>query len=115
MKRGLAVVLFLMPLVLIACSNQTALSFTNHTECGTATITITDPTSGSNKDYTLEEGKEVTIEIDHGVTYRYNIVYAGRPDSDLTCEDKSGSVMVPSRGQSSNFELISATPTPTAQ
>lgn len=114
MKRGLTLLLCLLPVVLIACSSQTALSFTNHTECGTATITITDTSAGSNKDYTLDEAKEITIEIKHGVTYRYQVVYAGRPDSDLTCEEKSGTVMVPNRGQSSNFELISATPTPTA-
>lgn len=115
MKRGLAIFLFVLPVVLIACSSQTALSFTNHTECGTATITITNTSVGSNKDYTLDEDKEITIEIKHGVTYRYQVVYAGRPNSDLTCEEKSGTVMVPNRGQSSNFELISATPTPIAE
>ncbi len=113
MKRGLALLL-LLPLLLIACSNQTALSFTNHTECGTATITITDTSAASNKDYTLDEDDEITIEIENNVTYRYKVVYAGRSNSDMTCEEKSGTIMVPNSGQTSNFELVSATPTPGA-
>ena len=98
--------------LLVACSNETTLTFHNKTECGTAAITITNADTGNLEEYSLDEGKWLEIAIDHGINYRYEITYAGRADSDLNCEAKSGTVMVPKRGQNSSFTLIGVTPTP---
>jgi len=105
----------LLSLALAACGGETALSFDNQTECGTATIRITDTDTGNIRDYTLDEGDQIEIVIKQGVTYRYEVTYAGREDSALNCEPKSGSVMVPNRGQTSRFTLLSVTPTPAGE
>jgi hypothetical protein len=113
MKIRHSVLLFgLLIVLLAACSNETTLTFFNKTECGTATISITNADTGNLQTYSLDEGKRLEIAIDHGINYRYEITYTGRPDSDLNCESKSGTVMVPKRGQNSSFTLIGVTPTP---
>lgn len=102
-------------LLLAACSeNKTTLTFNNKTECGMASIKITNTDSGNLQEYSLDEGKELVVDIKHGVTYRYEVTYAGRPGSDMSCEAKSGTVLVPDRGQDSTFNLVSATATPSA-
>jgi hypothetical protein len=118
MNRRLYLVLAAVSLLLVlaGCRNEkTQLIFNNKTECGTAAITITNTNTGNLNEYSLDEGRELTVTIDHGVTYRYEINYTGRAGSNLECEPKSGTVLVPERGQESTFNLVSATATPTAE
>ena len=107
----------ILPLILLACStgSETRLSFDNQTQCGTATIKITNTNTGNIQEHTLSQGAILNVKVDHGVMYRYEITYTGNPDDDTVCDPKSGTVMVPRRGQSANFTLHSATPTPETQ
>jgi len=106
-----------LPLILLACSDNSdsRLSFDNQAECGTATITLTHTGTGSIQEHSLAQGERLDVKVDHGVEYRYEITYEGDPAHDLACDPKSGSVMVPRRGQSANFRLQSATATPEPQ
>ncbi|MBN1201323.1 MAG: hypothetical protein JXJ20_05645 [Anaerolineae bacterium] len=112
-RRWFLLLILVVSLLLAACQdNETTLTFTNKTECGIATIKITNTESGTVEEQALSEGRTLTVEIEPAVIYRYEVTYAGRPGSDLNCADKSGTVMVPKRGQDSNFTLIGVTPTP---
>jgi hypothetical protein len=112
-RRWFLVILLALPLILSACRDEdTTLSFNNKTECGMAAITITNTDTGNLSEYSLDEGEELVVDIEHGITYRYQIEYSGRPGTDFECEPKSGSVLVPKRGQDSTFNLTSATATP---
>ena len=99
-------------LLLAACAGDTALHFTNKTECGTATIQITNTDTGDSADYTVDEGKALTVKVKPSVTYHYEVTYAGRPDSKQSCDAKKATVMIPEKGQSATVSLISAPPTP---
>lgn len=113
--RSIVLISVVLAFLLAACDEETTLTFANQTECGVATIKVTNLESGSLNEYTVDEGKKLVVKIKPSVTYDYEIEYAGRPDSKLTCEPKSGSVMVPERGQDSNFTLIGVTATPSGQ
>jgi hypothetical protein len=96
-------------------NDDTTLTFNNQTECGTAQITVENTETGNLEEYTLEEGKEIKIKIDYSIPYRYEVQYGGQPENDVRCDAKSGTVMVPERGQNANFQLQSVTPTPQAE
>ncbi|NLX10236.1 MAG: hypothetical protein GXY36_11310 [Chloroflexi bacterium] len=114
-RRGFLLLLVLIPLLLAACDDgETTLVFDNQTECGSASIEVTNTEAGSVENYTLAEGEKLTVKISPAVTYRYAIQYEGRPDARIRCEAKSGTVMVPNRGQDSTFRLVAVTPTPPA-
>ncbi|MBN1679915.1 MAG: hypothetical protein JW966_06455 [Anaerolineae bacterium] len=113
MKYRLLLILVLgLPILLTACQGDTTLTFSNKTECGTATITLTNEETGNLEQYTLDEGKTIELKIKHSVVYNYEIQYSGRPDSNMTCETKRGVVEVPERGQNANFSLLGVTATP---
>jgi fibronectin type 3 domain-containing protein len=105
---------FVLPLILLACSNndETRLTFDNQTQCGAAAIKVTNTNTGNTQERSLDQGAKLDFKVDHGVVYRYEITYAGNPDQDIVCDPKSGTVMVPRHGQSANFNLQGATPTP---
>jgi hypothetical protein len=99
-------------LLLAACAGDTALHFANKTECGMATITITNTSTGDIEEFQVDEGKTIAVIIKPSVTYHYEVTYAGRPDSKLSCEAKKATVLIPEKGQNANVSLLSATPTP---
>ncbi len=98
-------------ILLAACAGDTALHFANKTECGMATIKITNTSTGDIEEFHVDEGKTIAIKIKPSVTYHYEVSYAGRPDSKLSCEAKKATVMIPEKGQNANISLLSATPT----
>lgn len=113
MKFGwILVVVVVFALTLTACSEDTSLTFDNQTECGLATITITNLNTGNSDVYEVAEGEKIDVKIDNNVSYRYNVEYAGPDNMDLNCESRSGTVLVPNQGQNSTFRLLSATQTP---
>jgi major membrane immunogen (membrane-anchored lipoprotein) len=113
LRRFVLLVIVLL-LLLTACARKSRLTFTNKTECGTATIRITNTDTGTLKEYTLQEGDKLEIEVDPSVTYNYEVEYAGHLDSDITCETKRASVSIP-KGQNANVKLASVTPTPQSE
>ncbi len=112
--RRTLLVWLVLPVILLACSgnSDTRLTFDNQAQCGVASIKVTNTNTGNIQEHSLDEGDELDVKVDHGVVYRYEVTYAGNPDRDIRCDPKSGTVMVPRRGQSANFTLQSATPTP---
>jgi hypothetical protein len=105
-------------LVLSACAQKTSLRFSNATECGTATITLTNADTGSGSEYTVDPGKAAEIEIEPNVEYNYEVTYPRQPDYTV-CDSKRVTTKV-SRGQTLNIRLESvrdpalAQPTPTS-
>ncbi len=104
MNRRLILVLVL-ALLLTACGNKTLLRFSNETECGAASITLTNMKTGSIKDYTVNQGKQIDIEIDPEVEYHYEVDYPRQPDY-VQCDSKKVTTMV-NKGQRLNIRLAS--------
>lgn len=108
MKRHalvLAALLVLLPAVVTACSNTTALKFSNQTQCGTATITLTNVSTGNIKEYTVEQGQELTIEIEPAVEYRYEVEYQ-RMSGSMQCDTKRVTTAL-EKGKTVNVRLTS--------
>jgi hypothetical protein len=104
MKRRLTFVLtLLLPLVLAACSNDTVINFRNATQCGTATIKITDSKTGYIRDYPVDEGKQVDIKVNPEVDLHYEVTYARQADFTV-CDDKKGTLRL-TKGQTVNVRL----------
>jgi len=94
-------------LMLAACSpGDTVITFRNRTECGTATVTLTHSGTGNERTYTVEQGKNLEITVENGVADRYQVVYERLPGP-LQCDSKSGTVLLPNRGDSAAFTLES--------
>jgi hypothetical protein len=107
-KRRFLLPLMLMlvpPLVLAACAQKTQLRFSNETACGTATIALTNMATGNIKEYTVDQGKETTIEVEPGTEYRYEVTYPRQPTG-LVCDTKRVTTQV-SKGQTLNIKLAS--------
>ncbi len=121
MQRLALVFLILLSVVLTACSSKTALTFNNQTECGTATIILTNMETGNLKDYTVDEGQEIEIELDPERDYSYEVQYPRQPDY-LQCDSKTVIVALDD-GQTLNVrleneldeELLAATATAEAE
>lgn len=113
--RRILLLVALASILLAACTRNTTLTFKNETDCGLATILVTNTETGNGEEYTLDEGDDLEIEIESGVEYRYNVNYAGPEGTELECESKSGSVLVPRNGQNSTFRLVAVTQTPTPE
>jgi hypothetical protein len=106
MKRRLILVLFfLVPLVLSACANKTILRFSNETDCGTATISLTNAKTGHIRDYTVDQGKEIEIEVDPNVEYRYSVTYPRQPNY-IVCDAKKVTTVL-AKGKTVNVKLES--------
>lgn len=87
-RRWFLLVIVLVPAMLAACgSDKTGLSFKNATECGTATINITDTSTGNIKTLTVDQGKSSEVKLKSKVTYRYTVEYPKQP-GDLQCDKK---------------------------
>lgn len=97
--------LLLLPALLTACSTETALHFHNDTECGAATITLTNVKTGNIHEYTVEQGKDLKIEVDEMVEYHYEVVYP-RSSSGMQCDTKNVSTML-EEGKIVNIHLTS--------
>ncbi len=84
------VVLLWILLLLAACGddNKTALKFNNQTECGRATIALTNKDTGNIKEYHVDQGKTLEVELEPGVAYNYVVTYAGPGQAGLTCDTK---------------------------
>lgn len=101
----LLVLLLALPVLLAACTQTTALKFTNATECGTANITLTNTNSGNIREYTVAEGESREIEIDPNVPYRYTVEYP-RMTGAMQCDTKNVTTML-EKGQTVNVRLES--------
>jgi hypothetical protein len=104
-------------LLLAACADQESnIHFTNKTECGTATIKLTNTDTGDETRYTLDEGQDLDVDVKPSVAYNYDITYEGYPSDTpgmrLACDAKKGTITIPQRGQDANINLTSVTPTP---
>lgn len=106
MKRRLIFwLIFALPLVLAACSNDTVINFHNATQCGAATIQITDSKTGYTRDYTVDEGKQVKAKVNPNADLHYEVTYARQED--LTrCDAKKGTLRL-TKGQTVNVRLES--------
>jgi hypothetical protein len=107
-KRPLLLPLLLMlvlPLLLAACAQKTQLRFSNETACGTATIALTNMATSNIKEYTVDQGKETTIEVKADTEYRYEVTYL-RQSSGLVCDTKRVTTQV-SKGQTLSIKLAS--------
>lgn len=110
--------LFIGALLLTACVQKTALRFANRTECGTATITLTNMETGNASEHTVDEGKTVEIEIEPNVEYRYEVTYP-RLDDFMQCDPKTVTTLL-DKGKTLNITLDNVRdpalqPTPTPQ
>ncbi len=105
MRRQFFAVLLASVFLLAACTQKTALRFTNETECGTATITLTNTNTGNITEHTVSEGKTVEIEIDPNVEYHYEVKYPRQPNY-VICDTKRVTTVV-SKGQTLNISLQS--------
>jgi hypothetical protein len=105
-RHALRILLLLfVSLALAACTPKTALHFSNETECGTATITLTNIETGNLADYTVNEGEQIEIELDPNVQYRYEVTYPRQPDS-MQCDPKTVTTML-EKGTTLNITLES--------
>jgi apolipoprotein N-acyltransferase len=109
MKNRLTTLLALMLMLvlsLVACSsNKTQLHFSNKTECGTATIVLINTETGNQKEYTVDQDKNITIEIEPNTPYRYEVTYPRQPDF-VVCDSKSVTTQA-ARGKTINITLAS--------
>lgn len=97
-----------------ACTNkETRVTFKNEADCGTATVTLQHSQTGNERVYMVEQDKSVEITIDNGIAYHYEITYERLPGA-IQCDSKSGTILLPNRGDNVSFALESATPTPEA-
>ncbi len=105
--RNLVMILLLVgATALTACAEpKTALRFTNATECGTATIKVTDTQTGNLQEYSLDEGDTLEIELKPNVQYRYEVEYPRQPGY-IVCDAKRVTTMLP-KGQTLNVRLES--------
>lgn len=106
-SRNYVVLLFLVTTVLLgACTSQkTALRFINETQCGTATITLTEVATGTVIEQSVDEGGTVEIELKPNVQYRYEVEYPRQPGY-IECDAKRVTTMLP-KGQTLNVRLES--------
>ncbi|MBN1565631.1 MAG: hypothetical protein JXA10_17430 [Anaerolineae bacterium] len=105
-RRLLSLLLILLALlILTACTPKTALRFSNETECGPATITLTNTETGHLADYTVDEGKEIEVELDPNVKYHYEVTYPRQPDY-KQCDAKTVTTML-EKGTTLNIALES--------
>jgi hypothetical protein len=102
-RRLIFLLIFILPLVLAACSNDTTLNFHNATQCGPATIKITDSKTGFTRDYSVDEGQDVKAKVTPNVDLHYEVTYDRQ--SDLTvCDAKKGTLRL-TKGQTVNVRL----------
>jgi hypothetical protein len=100
---------------LSACSTKTTLRFENNTQCGTATISLTNTSNSDTKQYTITQGDSVSIDIKENVTYTYHLQYAGQPGESV-CDPKDATIQVQQRGQTTiDLRSATATPNPTTE
>ncbi len=117
-RRFVFLLVLLLPLLASACTGKTALRFSNETECGSATIKLTNMDSGSLQEITVEQSKSVTVELKPNVEYRYQVDYPRQPGY-ITCDSKNVTTQL-TKGQSLTVRLTSVrdaslfTPEPTA-
>ncbi len=107
MKRPTLILILLLalPVLLAACSQTTTLKFTNATECGAATITLTNTNSGNIQEYIVDQGNSREIEIVPNVPYRYTVEYP-RMTGAMQCDTKNVTTML-EKGQTVNVRLTS--------
>ena len=108
MSRRIAILMLvalLTPLVLTACTQKTALRFSNETDCGTATITLSNIETGNLKKYTVDQGKEIEIELEPNVDYQYEVTYLRQSDF-MRCDSKTVATML-EKGKALNITLDS--------
>lgn len=98
-------ILLLLSAVLAACSPTTALNFSNETQCGTATITLTTVKTGNVKEYSVEQGKELKVELEPAVEYRYEVEYPRTSDR-MQCDTKRVTTAL-EKGTTVNVRLTS--------
>lgn len=105
MRRLLVGLVVALPVLLVACTGKTMLRFSNETECGTATITLTNIKTGSVSEYTVDQGSRIEIELEPDVEYRYEVEYPRQPDY-MQCDSKRVTTML-SKGKTLNIRLTS--------
>ncbi len=105
MKRFVFMLLILLPLTLTACAGKTVLSFDNQTECGTASIILTNLQTGNISEHSVAQGKEIEIELDPETEYSYEVEYPRQPDF-MQCDTKTVVVALDD-GQTLNVRLES--------
>ncbi len=93
----------ILSLLLAGCANKTALNFYNKTDCGTATITLTNSVTDDSKDYTVAVGEKVEVELTPDVEYSYEVTYPRLPDMTM-CDSQKAVTMLP-KGQTLNITL----------
>lgn len=118
-QRILLTLLTGMLFILAACTQKTALRFSNETECGAATITLTNTETGNIIEKTVNEGETVEIEITPNVEYHYEVQYPRQPNY-IICDAKRVTTLL-EKGQTLNISLQSVRdpsleqPTPTGE
>lgn len=107
MKRLALIIpmLIVLSAALTACSTETQLRFTNESECGAATIALTNMDTGNIDEFTVEEGDSHEVDLDPMVEYHYEVTYPRMANS-IQCESKRVTTMV-EEGQSVNVSLTS--------
>ncbi|GEM_PF-1546428 len=105
-RKTVMIVLLVGTIGLTACAERkTALRFTNATECGTATIKLTDTQTGNLQEYSLNQGDTLEVELKPNVQYRYEVEYPRQPGY-IVCDAKRVTTMLP-KGQTLNVRLES--------
>jgi hypothetical protein len=104
-QRVSIILLFSGALLLAACVQNTALRFSNKTECGTAAITLTNMETGNASEHTGDEGKTIEIEVEPNVEYRYEVTYPRLEDL-MQCDPKTVTTML-DKGKTLNITLDS--------
>lgn len=106
MRRGVLALGLALILSLAACSTQSELRFTNRTDCGPATILLTNTVTGGTSTYTLEQERTLAIQVEAEVVYRYEVTYPRDPARQIECEPKTVEVRL-RPGQRLNISLES--------
>lgn len=106
MRRGILALGLALILSLAACSTQSELRFTNRTDCGPATITLTNTVTGSASTYTLAQEQTLSLRVEAEVLYRYEVTYPRDPARQIECEPKTVEVRL-RPGQRLNISLES--------
>jgi len=105
-RKTVMIVLLVGTIGLTACAERkTSLRFTNATECGTATIKLTDTQTGNLREYSLNQGDTLEVELKPNVQYRYEVEYPRQPGY-IVCDAKRVTTMLP-KGQTLNVRLES--------
>lgn len=105
MNRRLALLLIIALLLASCASNKTMLRFHNETECGTATLELTNGETGHIATYAVDQGSEIEIEVDPNIAYAYKVTYPRQPNF-IVCEEKNVTTML-SKGKTVNVRLES--------